>query len=71
MDADTERRFDKVDEDIAEIKTLLSGNGGVGLCEKVRNVEGTHKNIKRAVWVFGAAVVSQFAIWIKGIITGS
>jgi len=74
MDIDIERRFNKLDKGQHEIKEALGGDitkNTPGLCERVRNLEKTHKRVIKMVGFVFAAVFIQIAAWIKSIITGS
>lgn len=43
----TDPMIDEIRKDVKEIKTLLSGNGDVGYCERVRNTENRLDEIEK------------------------
>jgi len=61
------RQFAEIDRKLDLIQHTLTGNGGPGLCETVRNHE---RVISRMLWVvatmIGAMIVS-FANWLWGV----
>ena len=74
MDTDLEKRFNRLDDNVDEIKVALKGDIATntpGLCERVRNLEKTHKRVVKAVSVVCFAVITQIAIWVRNLFSGS
>jgi hypothetical protein len=56
--------IEEMRDDLREIKRLLTGNGDVGLCERVRNLESRQHFLRR--WLAPiAAAVAAIAAWLK------